>query len=218
MNRKIFAFNEGLDKWVIAPVATGWDWVMPDPVEACLWRFFNNLNYPVDLGNNLLQGKLEASGIATARFVVNTTLGLAGLFDVATGWGMERQLEDFGQTLAVWGVKPGPYLVLPVFGPSSPRDAVGLVPDQYMSLLPFYLDTKTLLVVRGVYLLNVRSIHLDDVKNAREAAFDYYVFVRNAYKQHRKRQLLGEHVSDDWESDAVIDDNLYLDPEEYDEN
>src|SRR5215470_10470772 len=122
VNRKIFWFNDQVDNYVLEPVATGWDWAIPHVVQRSISNFFANVRFPIDLINNLLQGKLKNSASEVGRFAVNTTVGVLGFFDPATGWGMEAHQEDFGQTLGVWGVPPGAYLVLPIVGPSNPRD------------------------------------------------------------------------------------------------
>ncbi|MBW2712967.1 MAG: VacJ family lipoprotein [Deltaproteobacteria bacterium] len=222
MNRKIFSFNEGVDKWVLDPVATGWGWVMPAPVQGSVKRFFVNLRYPVRLGNNLLQGKPTAAGIDTGRFLVNTTVGILGFFDPAGHWGMEPQNADFGQTLALWRVPQGPYLVLPLVGAASGRHAPGLGVDTAMSVVPFVAPTEVSLGATTLNVINLRAIHDDDIDNARETAFDYYIFVRDAYEQRRRRVVWGKSVttpssdSEDEEDlyDDLYDDDLYDDPSE----
>ncbi len=128
-NRRMYYFNAKLDKYVLLPATNGYKAVTPDPVERGVHNFFNNLGEVKNFGNSVLQGDMQSSVISFNRFVVNTTFGVLGLFDVATKLGLERQKEDFGLTLAHYGVKSGPYLVLPVFGPSSLRDASGIGVD-----------------------------------------------------------------------------------------
>jgi len=204
VNRKIFWFNDKVDVWLLEPVATGWDWVAPDQVQRSVSNFFTNLRFPIVTVNNLLQGKLQHSTTDLARFVVNTTIGVAGLFDPATGMGLERHGEDFGQTLGWWGVGPGPYLVLPLLGPSNPRDTVGLVGDYALSVFPFFVSQWILLGTSGVSTVNARSLVLTEVRDARQAAVDYYTLVRNAYVQRRTAL-----VNDSLEITKETDETLY---------
>ena len=209
MNRKVFGFNEKLDAWVLEPVATGWDFVMPDPVERSIQRFYRNLGSPVNFVNNLLQAKPEAAITDFGRFLVNSTVGIGGLFDPAGAWlRMPESDEDFGQTLGVWGVPPGPYLVLPFFGPSNPRDTGGMVFDYglngYTWFFPWYVN----LGLTSVRIVNQRSRLLETIREERKDAFDFYVAVRNAYVQRRESQ-----VADQEPKGEESDDGLYdLDP------
>src|SRR5437879_5361679 len=128
-NRKIFWFNDHLDVYMLEPVAKAWDFVLPRRVETCISNFFWNLHFPIDTLNDALQGKFKHAGSDVGRFLVNTTIGVAGFFDPATSLGLELHWEDFGQTLGWWGVGPGAYLMLPILGPSDLRDEGGrLVP------------------------------------------------------------------------------------------
>jgi len=203
MNRGIFRFNEGADRWVVEPIAKGVDFVMPDPVENSIRKFFDNSRFPIRFLNDLLQAKPVSAVEDLARFVVNTTIGVAGFFDPATHFGLEAHHEDFGQTLGYWGVPPGPYLVLPILGPSNPRDTVGWIADQaslvYPWFMPFYASTAI-----GVgEKLNLRSLNLEGIAAERKAALDYYVAVRNAYMSYRENQVR------DHEEDEADDDDLY---------
>jgi phospholipid-binding lipoprotein MlaA len=204
MNRGIFSFNEGLDRWFLEPVATGWDFVFPDPVENSLKRFFQNLGFPVVFLNDLLQAKPIAAAQDVGRFLVNTTVGVAGLFDPATHFGLPASDEDFGQTLGVWGVPPGPYLVLPLLGPSSPRDTGGLIVDLATPFYPYYLPWFVNLATTSVNVVNRRSLLLETIREERAAAFDFYVAVRNAHVQRRANQ-----VSDNEIDSEEGDDDLY---------
>jgi len=163
-------------------------------------RFFTNLNFPIVTVNNLLQGKVKRTGVSIARFGINSTVGVLGFMDPAADWGLESYPEDFGQTLGWWGVGPGPYLVLPFFGPSDPRDTVGLGADYIAAVYPLFVTTFTdsLIVTGGttVNLVNARSRVLKDVENAKDAALDYYVFIRNAYLQHREA-LVNDTLSEE---------------------
>jgi len=185
MNRGIFWFNDRADVYVLEPVAKGWDIVMPEPAETGISNFFANLRFPVVMVNNLLQGKPGAAAIDVGRFMVNSTFGIAGFFDPATIWGLHRHNEDFGQTLGVWGVPPGPYLVLPLLGPSNPRDTAGIPVDYVLSVTPLFLNSYWWTGAGVVNIVNTRAQYLDEVRNAKEASLDYYVFARNAYYQRR---------------------------------
>ena len=132
-NRKVYRFNDVLDRWALKPVAKGYRKVTPDVVEDGVHNVFRNLGEARNLANNLLQLKMHDAGVDTARFFFNTTFGLLGFFDVATKMGLQRNDEDFGQTLGAWGVKSGPYVVLPLLGPSTVRDTVSLYPDSFTS-------------------------------------------------------------------------------------
>lgn len=186
VNRKVFSFNDTLDQWVLEPVAKGWDFVTPKPVSNSISNFFGNLRFPIDLVNNLLQGKGVEGAKTLGRFTINSTLGVGGFLDPATALGLGPQTEDFGQTLGVWGVGPGPYLVLPVLGASSLRDAPALGVDAVTAITPFFVDGWILVGARVVDVVNTRAQFLEAVAQARETSLDYYVFVRNAYLQRRQ--------------------------------
>jgi phospholipid-binding lipoprotein MlaA len=185
INRKVFWLNDKLDVYVLEPVATGWDRIAPDRVQRSLSNFFLNLRSPIVLVNDVLQVKPKDAATDIARFMLNTTFGLAGFFDPAGTWGLARNVEDFGQTLGSWGVPPGPYLVLPLLGPSSPRDTVGIAADATIAIESYFIDFFILLGARAVDGVNARSLLLEQVKEAKSASLDYYDFVRNAYVQRR---------------------------------
>lgn len=189
LNRKIFVFNDRLDEWVLEPVAKGWDFVAPKPVERSIGNFFGNLRFPVDLVNNLLQGKGVEGAKTLGRFTINTLLGAGGFLDPASDLGLGPESEDFGQTLGVWGVPSGPYLVLPVLGPSSARDAPALAVDTAAAITPFFIDGWILVGARVIDVVNTRARFLEAVSEAKAASLDYYTFVRNAYVQRRQAQV-----------------------------
>ena len=189
MNRGIFWFNDQVDTYVLVPVATGWDKIMPNRVQRSISNFFTNLRFPIVTLNNLLQAKFKRAGSDVGRFVVNTTVGIAGFFDPATDWGMEQHDEDFGQTLGFWGVPPGPYLVIPILGPSDIRDAGGLAVDGFCTVYPWFVDFVYTASAYTVNVINTRSLYLKQVEEAKAASFDYYVAVRKAYSERRKSQV-----------------------------
>lgn len=186
VNRKIFWFNDQVDIYVLEPVATGYDTITPKVMQKSITNFFDNLRFPIVASNNLLQGKVKRAASDVARFGVNTTVGFLGFFDPASHWGLEQHDEDFGQTLGFWGVPPGPYLVLPLLGPSNPRDAVGLAVDSVAAVYPWFVDFEYTATAYTVRLVNARAQVLREVTEAKGAALDYYVFVRNAFLQHRR--------------------------------
>jgi phospholipid-binding lipoprotein MlaA len=186
VNRQVFAFNEGLDKVVLKPLAQAYEKVLPVPVRDCLSNGFSNLREPSNAINNLLQGKAGESASDVCRFAINTTVGLLGCFDIATKMGFEKHHEDFGQTLGVWGLGQGPYLVLPLFGPSTIRDSVGLGVESVLDV-NFWLDNvpvrNTIFAVRTI---NFRAelLKTDDLISG--AALDKYTFLRDGYLQRRR--------------------------------
>ncbi|MBP1687180.1 MAG: VacJ family lipoprotein [Deltaproteobacteria bacterium] len=184
-NRKIFWFNDQVDTYMLVPVAKGWNTIAPTRVKTCLSNFFQNLRFPIVAGNNLLQAKPVATLSDIGRFLVNTTVGLAGFFDPATGMGLEQHNEDLGQTLGYWGMPPGPYLVLPFFGPSNPRDTVGLAGDSFSWVYPYFIDWIYTFSATGTDVVNARALALRDVERIKEASVDYYAAVRNGYQQRR---------------------------------
>jgi phospholipid-binding lipoprotein MlaA len=164
--------------------------------------------FPIRFLNDLLQCKPVSAVEDLARFAVNTTIGLAGLFDPATHLGLEGYREDFGQTLGFWGIPTGPYLVLPILGPSNPRDTIGLAADSAVAAIvyPYFVPFWVSPAISTTNLLNWRSLKLDEIEAEREAALDYYVAIRNAYVSYRENQ-----VRDSEEDELDSDDLYYLD-------
>ncbi len=190
-NTKMFAFNLNVDRYVFKPIATGYDWILPDPVEEAIGNAFHNVGFVGRVVNNLLQGKGKGAGIEVARFVINSTLGVAGLFDVAQdGFGLDAlDDEDTGQTLAVHGVKPGPYLVLPLLPPTTVRDGVGFIGDLALDPLNYVLPFSSQIATRGSENVNDRSLNLERFQGAEEATLDVYAAVRDAYLQKRAKAI-----------------------------
>lgn len=188
-NRAMFRFNDALDEYGFEPVARGWNYVVPQPLQTSLSNLFENLTSPRIIVNDLLQGKFHDAASDTARLMVNSTFGVFGLFDVATAWKLDRHDEDFGQTLGAWGVPAGPYLVLPVFGPSNPRDTAGLAVDSSTSAYWYFIEIQYNLTVRAVDIVNGRAALLKQVRDVKDASVDYYAAVRNGYMQRRQAQV-----------------------------
>lgn len=186
INRKIFNFNMALDRALFRPIAKTYDVVFPWPVKKGVYNFFNNIGDVTSAANEFLQLDFPQTIADLARVVINTIIGIGGLFDVATRLGIERDAEDFGVTLAHWGSKDTPYIVLPFFGPSTIRDAVGL-PINYLLFSPWaYVNSlKVQYAAVGLYYVQRRATLLigDDVV---DQAFDPYVFIRDAYLQRRE--------------------------------
>lgn len=186
VNRNIFAFNEGFDAAILKPVAELWA-KLPDGVRECFSNAFFNLRGPSTAINNALQGKPEEAVSDVGRFLVNTTFGLAGCFDPASDLGLEKHREDFGLTLGVWGFGPGPYLVIPVLGPSSVRDAVGILGVEPFLDLNFYIDYPTIeYTIFALRIVNERAQLLPADRLINEAALDKYSFIRDGYLQRRR--------------------------------
>lgn len=202
-------FNYGIhrigDRLLLRPVAKIYTTLAPQPLEDGVTNFFRNLSTPGIIVNDLLQGKFRQAVDDTGRLVINSTLGLGGLIDVASRAGLKRPNEDLGQTFAVWGVPSGPYLFIPFLGPTGVRDGIGFVGELFLNPL-FYLEDKELrLALTGVTLLDARAQALSIDKNI-DAAVDPYVFIRNAYTQRR------EHLIKDGSTDeADLDRYYYLD-------
>lgn len=193
-NQPVFEFNLKLDEYALRPVATAYDAVMPDVAQRGVQRFFKNLGVVERFANNLFQGKVPQAGQEVGRFVINTTIGGVGFLDVADEWlGWKESPEDFGQTLAVYGVGSGPYVMLPFFGPSTVRDTVGLVADGAMNPMAYFLSTLELIAVRGGLAIgsavNYRSMNLDLFEDVNRYTVDLYGAVQDGYLQRRAQQI-----------------------------
>jgi phospholipid-binding lipoprotein MlaA len=204
-NRNVQSFNDHVDDYVMKPVAKGYRWVMPGFADQGVTNFFSNINDIGVCANDALQGKFSQSGMDGARFLVNTTAGVAGLVDVGTMIDLPKHNEDFDQTLGVWGLSTGPYLVLPFFGPSSPRGVAGLVGDAAMNPISYtglYINSSwvSTAVSGGLGALNAIDFPADNLgteKIATEAAVDRYQFFRDSYLQHRNYLIHDGNVPDD---------------------
>lgn len=188
-NRKIFAFNQAVDKVVINPVITGYRTVVPKPARTGVRNFLRNLRSPVNFINEVLQGDAKGASKVLVRTAINTTVGVGGVFDVAGYEGITYEPEDFGQTLAVWGVDHGPYMVVPFIGPSSLRDYSGYFADSMMDPLRWYahnVDRDGLYYAKvGVDYLDLRESLRDSLAELENGSIDYYAAVRSAYYQQR---------------------------------
>lgn len=195
-NRKMFAFNDTVDTYTLKPIAKGYRAVTPDPVERGVSRMFSNVGEVVNVFNDLLQGKFRQAGNDTGRFVINTTIGLVGFFDVADHFGLPKSDgEDFGQTLGVWGVDSGPYLVLPLIGPSTVRDGPARIVDRFINPINEIDHVPTRNQIYGAEVISTRADLLEAEKFVRG---ERYSFIRDAYLQRRKFLLTDGGVEDDF--------------------
>lgn len=185
-NRAMFSVNEGLDTVIAKPLAKGYDYVAPLPVKVVFGNFFSNIADVMIGANNLLQGKPSQAASDWGRVLVNSTIGIGGAFDVASEMGMDKHYEDFGQTMAVWGVGEGAYLFWPVLGPRTVRDTGGLIVDSYTDPLRYTYPVPVRNSLLGVRYVDARASLLPTDKIIEEAATDKYAYVRDAYLQHRR--------------------------------
>jgi len=197
VNRRIFAFNEVVRQYLLDPVVTGYNSVLPEVAREAIANALNNISEPVVLANDLLQGKFKRGFVTASRLVINTTAGVGGLFDVAKNLGFEEHEEDFGQTLATWGIGDGLYLVLPLLGPSNPRDAFGqILVDPFFDPLGYYLDDQDLEEVgygltayKGVVSYADVKDHMDGLK---DTSVDFYGTIRSLHLQKRRLEILNQ--------------------------
>lgn len=213
MNRGTFWFNERLDNYLLEPVAKGWDWTLPETAQTGVRNFFTNLSFPIVFVNDLLQLKPLDAGEDLARFLVNTTVGVVGFVDVASRIDVPKNDEDFGQTLGFYGVPAGPYLVLPLLGPSSGRDAPSLAVDGLTQPLNYVLPLAVNVGLRATDAVNRRAYALEEIEQSRRDALDYYVFVRDAYLSNREHRV-ADRDPDAEDRDAAADDLYFFDEEE----
>ncbi|MGE0743222.1 MAG: VacJ family lipoprotein [Hyphomonadaceae bacterium] len=199
-NRDMFAVHEAVDQAVLEPVARGYRAITPEPVREGVRNFLRNLRAPVILANDVLQGEVDRAGTTAARFAVNTTIGIGGVFDPASDMGLERHDEDFGQTLAVWGVESGPYLFVPLLGPTTVRDGVGRIADNAFDPLTYAQgeDADTVRIARGLLTaVSVRESLLETVDDLRANSLDPYVSLRSSYSLLRESAIQNGRVSTD---------------------
>jgi len=217
MNRKIDAFNTAVDEAVLRPVAKGYIDAVPDGGRSSITNFFNNLKEPNTIVNDVLQGKIGQGLADTARFVLNSTLGVLGLFDVAKSFGLTRHQEDFGQTLAVWGVDQGAYIVYPFLGPNSVRDTPGTIMSYMLDGASYFymvMNPPAVIAATTLKYINDRANIEDLVQMRDEMALDAYVFVREGWRQSRIYNIYDGHppapqsTEDDDFDDEFADDEF----------
>ena len=195
-NRSIYTFNENLDEAILEPAADGYDYITPKFLQKGFNNFFDNINYPITIINQLLQGNIGESLQDTLRFTINTTIGIFGLFDPASSMGLTEHDEDFGQTLAVWGVKEGPYLMLPFFGPKTLRSLTGDLTDVLFNPLLNIDDTNLKIKTNLINILQDRS-DLSTLEEELDNSFDPYQYIKDSYIQNRKYKIYNGNVTED---------------------
>lgn len=212
-NRSMFAFNEGLDKYALKPLAEGYKAVTPDVIDSGVTNFFSNLDDVLVLINDLLQLKFEQALRDFSRIVWNTTLGLGGFFDVATHFGLPKNNEDFGQTLGYWGVDAGPYLVLPVIGASSVRDAIGFTADTALfdPVYEVFEDDNTRNAMVVLKYVDIRADLLSATNVIDETAPDKYALIRDAWIQRRQNLVYDGNPPLDIDESDLFEDDLFTD-------
>jgi phospholipid-binding lipoprotein MlaA len=192
-NRVIFTVNDHLNEYFLEPLAQGYRFVVPSFGRDRVSDFLDNLKMPVYLANDLLQGNVTMAGATLERFVLNSSFGVFGIMDVAQPMGIPGHQSDFGQTLGVWGLGEGPYLVLPLFGPSNPRDAVGMAADSYLDPLDYYLETGgrhwMYWTRAGMGALSQYDAYRDALDDIKRTSLDYYSAMRSLYRQRRAAQI-----------------------------
>jgi len=203
VNRAIFSFNDTIDEYILEPVAIGYDYVLPAPAKVGVSNFFDNLHGPLYIISSLLQLKITQTGEQTGRFLINTTAGIGGLIDVAKHVGLPHHQEDLGTFLGYWGVGSGPYIVLPFIGPSNVRDTFTRVGDRFLNPM-YYVDNVPVSIgATALEVIDTRRQLLDAVDAGKKGSLDYYLFVRNSYRQ-RRESLINDGVLED-RSPADID-------------
>ena len=202
MNRKFYTFNDTLDKHFVEPVAKRYAQYTPDPVRNGITNFFDNTGYLNTIANDLLQGKFTQTASDSGRFLVNSTIGIGGLFDPATSMGLKQHNEDLGQTFGKWGAKEGAYLMLPLMGPSSFRDIGSPVMDMFLNPLTYFASVVT--IPAGVVsAVNTRANLLDATRIRDQAALDPYTFVREAWRQQREYDIYDGNPPGDGYEDYI---------------
>lgn len=205
-NRSIFAFNQTVDDGFVRPVAEGYRWAVPDPLRDNIHNVLGNMGEPVNFINAVFQGNGGRAAETLVRFLFNSTAGMAGLFDVAGSYGLPMNDEDFGQTLAVWGVPEGPYLMLPVFGPSSIRGTVGKVVDSFSNPISYFLPFAANLGRSVTSGIDIRERNIETLDDIERNSLDYYAALRSLYRQNRDDQVNNGELSG-----PVIDIPVYAD-------
>jgi phospholipid-binding lipoprotein MlaA len=208
-NRASFKVNDALDRAILRPTARAYVKVAPRFMRTGVSNFFENLETVTTLINDTLQGKMAAAGHDTARFLLNSTLGLGGLFDPATAAGIDKNDEDFGQTLGKWGVSSGPYLMMPLMGPTTVRDGLARIPDTFTDPSHYLEDDSTRYLITAIEVVDLRAGLLDLDAQLNES-FDRYAFVRNAWLQRREFKVRDGNVEDEAFEGEILDEEALM--------
>ena len=200
-NRVMFAFNKQMDGMILRPAAVIFKEALPKPVQESVHKILSNLRGPVVLVNDLLQWELNRAGNTAGRFLINTTVGILGVWDAAAHMGIEGHSEDFGQTFGTWGIGEGFYIVLPILGPSNPRDAVGLLTESLVDPINMWIrngDYEHMVFVRSIIMgVDFRARNLQTIDELERTSLDYYIAVRSLYRQRRMDEISnGKGTSD----------------------
>lgn len=212
VNRVTYKINDWGDRFILRPIAKGYEWLIPTVIRTGINNFYDNLGYPMDIVNAFLQGKFGQAASDTGRFALNSTLGLGGFLDPATAIGLERHEEDFGQTMGVWGIPQGPYLMVPLFGPRTLRSGAGNLVDALYHPQVQMRNSSLRTKINIMYFIHLRSTLLGVDKEI-QRAFDPYAFVRDAYLQNRRYLLYDGNLPDE----DLFEDDAEFDDEEFDE-
>lgn len=209
VNRAIFSFNLTLDRFVIEPVARGYRFVAPQPVRNSITNFLANLRSPVIFANDLLQGERDRAGVTLGRFMINSSLGVLGLFDAASAFGYKPHSEDMGQTFGVWGAPAGPYLMLPILGPSNLRDATGRVGDYFINPLNHCcIDSDERYLIFGMTGISEREANIEAFEDLKKNSLDLYAAVRSIYTQSRAAEIAnGAPTGNQQQYDEIFQDH-----------
>jgi phospholipid-binding lipoprotein MlaA len=186
-NRAMTNFNDGLYEYFLSPVARGYKFIVHKEIRSSIWKFFHNILYPIRLVNNLLQGKIKNSGEETGRFIINSTIGVFGMFDLAKEYfDLNPHNEDFGQTLGTWGISSGYHIVLPFLGASNMRDMVSIYPNSIFNLISYQNDALAITTYKE---LNNGSLHLGEYEDLKQDAVELYPFLKDIYEQNRQKLI-----------------------------
>ncbi len=207
INRPIHNLNHALDTVFLSPVVEVYVKVLPKPIRSGVSNVFSNLGEPNVIINDILQGKLNIAMSDTMRFIVNSTIGLGGILDPGTQMGLEKHHEDYGQTFAIWGFGEGPYLVLPLSGPTTLRDLPGSFLSSFTNPIVYINDDAIRFAIGSLGMLNTRANNIDNVKNVDESAIDRYIFVREAFRNYRTFNIYDGNPP----LESMLEDDLYFD-------
>ncbi len=205
LNRAIFAFNDGVDVYVFRPLSAFYGFITPATIKFRVGNFFDNLSLPIVTANQLLQLEISGAAATTGRFTINSTLGVLGLFDIAHDLGIPHQAADFGQTLYTYGAESGPYLVLPLFGPNTVRDSVGVAVDIFLNPRTYLLPTGANTVIATAETVHKREALLIPLEDLRTTSIDYYASIRSLYLQNRQLFLKGNDIADGPDINSLFD-------------